>query len=434
MATSDSPTVAQTSCVPSAVESAAQTDPDEAPTGRVSLPLDRLLPSHWRLYALCACTLSGILAGLVALSVMEPSDDWRIGAVRIEQQALRATAETILTWLCTVVLVLSSQLAVLIRWRRSHSLEDFSGRYRTWWWIALLWLAAGFGVIAEAVVRSERHGTIAFTWSLSPNTWLSLGTIGIVALVGLRLLWGEVRVLRINRLLALLAAGSWSIWAVSSFAGITPWSVDAAAICPATMALGTWSVFVLMLWQARYVIHVCVDPPAVSEKPGVLRRLGRFAGQHLTKRRLRRTSAETDQDDAQRHPAASEDDLSAGDADAAEADSAAATDSTRTTVAPDDRAAPNPPESVTDAAEPADPSSETRSVVAESNPSVSGSEEVASPQETATSDSQRGTSSLRVDQAIDPGRLKGLSKRQRRQLRKQWREAQRAAAQSPQDA
>ncbi|MGH7199590.1 MAG: hypothetical protein ACREJB_03235, partial [Planctomycetaceae bacterium] len=41
----------------------------------------------------------------------------------------------------------------------------------------------------------------------------------------------------------------------------------------------------------------------------------------------------------------------------------------------------------------------------------------------ASSDSDR---KLRIDEPIDPAALKGLSKRDRRKLRKQWRDQQRA--------
>lgn len=377
----------------------------------------------------------------------------------------------------SVLLAIGGQLALLIGWTRSRSQEDFHGRYRMWAWCAAGCFAAAGTILTDAHLAFGE--TVATLWKLShPQAplfaWLVPVCIsGLIVFRGVRAEMAENRggsaLLHLAAICGLIAAADRLGWLT---AGVERLQAESLAplvdiITHPLFANGTLSaaaVFLLtaMLLHARHVIHVSPEPPAMRRS--LLRKaIGAI---------FRRRSAEPGDEPTGESPGDSKSVTASASADGGDDKSArtkpliqaaskrraeAATETSETvrdsqprrslwgrlfgrktsgdTVAPatdtpaDEKASPSAGKRPSGKASPASGGNSSRSAAQSgpSSPRWDDDDDGDEDEEYDTRAARRSRKRSRIDRpAPDPEVLKGLSKRERRQVRKQLREQQRA--------
>lgn len=165
-----------------------------------------------------------------------------------------------------VLWLLAAEFAALVGWYRSHSQLDFSGRYRTWGWIAMTCALGGLlaftglhQILAELYV--DRLSVIR--WRRDILAWvLPWGTVGLLTLW---LIDRDIRrcvlALWTLRLSGLLAGGLLGLTVCAAELECEAW-YRTACLGGRWLTLG---LVVTALWtQACYVAYVCPDPPVKS--------------------------------------------------------------------------------------------------------------------------------------------------------------------------
>lgn len=446
--------------VPSRVHSISDT------AGRPQFPLRKLIShaawKHW-LLGVCALAAGGLLLWAGA----------RMAAASFRgDQVLRLfdLAEgRLLPFYQSALLAIAGQLALLIGWTRSRSQEDFQGRFRMWTWCALGCFTLVFAVSTGAHLAFGE--TVAALWRLrhpqaSLIAWLAPSCVaGLIVYRGLRPeLVDNTAALALVRMagfcwlaaaaerLGWIAAGAAQIPQAEQLAWIALHPLLPHGLLVAAPAL----LFTAMLLHARHVIHVTAEPPA-PRKTLFQRMLGALVPRR-SKPAVIDSSASGDAADSggAKSPSA---------ADAARPMIRAARSTQRTGDSPSEsgNAASPPRRSLlsrlfgrqSSAADSAADQSASRTdnaarrstsapggrigandpPAASYQPDLEHSADDDDPFESDDSavdefDSRRNRRSkrTRIDRPPpDPQSLKGLTKRERKLVRKQWREQQRAA-------
>lgn len=245
------------------------------------LPLRRLIsPRIWK-HCLIAVVMIGVAAGILWAG-------WEVESIR--ETCGPAVADLVdlsrgrlLSGFGGLLLLLSSQLSLLIWWVRSRSHTDFSGRYRCWAW------AAGIGFVFSCSVSLGLH----HIWS---KTLIHLLTIDFpraetlcwlapalgCASVLFRDLYADMRDCRSSTLFLRIAFIAWATSAVQLLGyGIdlpNGWNV---LLVPACTLLGHYSFFMSMLLHARFVTFISAEPP--PEQAPIWKRCVSGLGQLLRK-------------------------------------------------------------------------------------------------------------------------------------------------------
>jgi len=281
---------------------------------------------------------------------------------------------------------------MLIFWVRSKSLQDFVGHYRVWAWTAAVWLMFG-GVVATDAHVAFSESVFWFWngefWRKETLCWLIPAAIG--GCFVLRCLNQDMCDCRSSLTLLWLAAASYLLSSLLKLEIIVllpqPW-YDLASM--GTFMFGSLFLFLSMLLHARYVIYESCEAPNArpSRLQTFLRRtvLSKFCVL-LPNRRHRQISTK------------------------------AVTDVSYDTQ-------PQIENSGVADAEDEEPESPAGGVEADPSPDALGRE---SSQGTISASDER--KEVDIDQQHVKPNLKGLSKKQRRRSRKQWREEQRSTAQ-----
>lgn len=240
--------------------------PARRPTGR--FPLRRIVSrSPWKLAAVGLAALAACGAAVAVGHVPAV----RSGAYGPGLAAL-CDVETgrLANGIGGLLLLATGQLAGLIRWARARSLRDFRGGYRVWWWTALGFVAAGVAVLTDA------H--LAFA---STAAWLTSRTLfgsdviyrflpGLFALAVLSpALQRDMRGCRTSRTLVLTAAVLWLAGTgatlaperTASFVLRSGLTLPSTAVSPGLLLAGAALAFTAMLFHARHVVYESVEPP-----------------------------------------------------------------------------------------------------------------------------------------------------------------------------
>ena len=366
---------------------------DESP-GRSSVPTDHLplrkLISP-RLWKHAVIGTAGLAVG--ASLLMAAMADWSTMSSYGPDvpRMLSVTAARAVTGFAGILLFLAGELSLLCWWARSRSAGDFSGSYRIWMPTAaalMLWSGCSatgihrlLGMIAAPLLSVGPDHAATMCWLLPAI---------VCGIVICRPLSADMRGCRLSlSMLWLAATGSLTAgWLLLGFP--FPLAGSARELAQSGSAiLGNWFLFMSMLLHARHVIYVTAEPPAA--RPSRWRAL---------RSRFRRSPAA-----ASKQP---------GQAEHADLDNEQQVDKQRqmdehphpSTVAPKDHARANRPAATKQSAPAGTPVKTKAAQVSKDQPPSSG---------------------IRIDGPPTPEQLKGLSKRERRQLRKQWRNAQREA-------
>ncbi len=166
-----------------------------------------------------------------------------------------------------VLWLLAAEFAAIVGWYRSHSLLDFSGRYRVWGWVAIAFALTSF------LAASSLHLllTDAYAERLTWVTWRRETVAWLVPLMvaGLTTIWladRDMRRCRSSLILVRLA----TVVGLALAAGVayTPELQCEAWFAPAMLA-ARWvglGLLVTGMWRhANFVAYTCPDPPEKRE-------------------------------------------------------------------------------------------------------------------------------------------------------------------------
>jgi len=102
--------------------------------------------SLWKLWTLTALLFIG-LATVIAMTWRTP--DFRPELAPALDPLFRGDRPRLMSYLSLIFWTVSGQLALLVGWHRSHSRLDFRGRYRVWPWAAAVMFASGLCVATD---------------------------------------------------------------------------------------------------------------------------------------------------------------------------------------------------------------------------------------------------------------------------------------------
>jgi hypothetical protein len=363
------------------------------------------------------------------------------------------------------LLMAGGQLALLIWWGRSQSLRDFEGQYRIWRWAGLVMLFAGWGLMGDW--HWALSDTACWLWSARfPGREVVCWMLPGVLLAGIlwRRLSADMRECKTSFCLLWLAAIACLAACVFRL-GIdrTGWDLPVKQLSGASLQmLSCVSLFASLLVHARFVIHVCAEPPerrlsvwarGFAVFKGLIQKLPR---PRLTFPHWKRNLQKPEKKAAKKDKASDKGNTqkTQPDGESLKATSTKTAPNKTTSgkpakAQPSERevvisstkadstsaateAKPNlPPKTspVVEVPKPAAPqpaAAARKPLTASSRPAET---KLATPQtkppEADDDDDDANEPQLRLDNPLDPNQLKGLSKKERRRLRKQHKESQR---------
>jgi hypothetical protein len=225
-------------------------------------PLRKLISARWWKHAGVAILGLFLGAGILVGGWAAETHAARLGPGLVQFFELKQ-ARLVRAYISTAVF-LASQLAFLIWWLRSQSLQDFNGRYRGWACCAFLGFVAAFAIQTEALHAWSQ--TVNWLWRT--DFWNKQTLIWMVPaiLCGLpvwRFLHREMRVCRLSLtllcLVVLLTAG----FAALEVCGPLPLQALSARLIQCGVAmLAAQCLFLSFLFHARHGIYISVEPPA----------------------------------------------------------------------------------------------------------------------------------------------------------------------------
>jgi hypothetical protein len=351
---------------------------------------------------------------------------WAAPLAPVAEQLLSGSRPLLLVFATTTLWFAAGQFAALIGWYRSHSENDFHGRYRVWAVLAAGFAGASF--LAGTGVHEPLFAAALPYWRWPIWRPAVMSWLAPLASVGLMLWWRMDRDVRrcltglwLMRLAtaAMLALGVGHLFA-PELAGEAWFSVVMTLgplIGPGLLVLGLWL-------QACYVAYVCADPP---ETPAVT-----WVGRLWALSKMlwpfgSRTSEEEEAKPARRRKKAEEDDgETAPKRRRKPAAKSRRTTKPRTRVKPDSDAEGEAEETWEEEAASEEESSDwpaSEETEAKSAAVTSGAKSVSKP--SRADDDGDAEEEYRVDGAHENSDMfKGLSKRQRRELKRQMRDQQ----------
>jgi hypothetical protein len=381
--------------------------PARRPTGR--FPLRRLVSrSPWKLACVGALAL---LASLLAVGAGHAPAVQRgtygPGVATFCSMDSGRLTETVAGFL----LIVTGQLAWLIRWARARSLRDFRGGYRIWWWASVAFFVAGVSTLSEA------HVAFATTlvWLAGPPPFGSdllyqLLPAAAALLLLCPALQRDMRGCRASRPLLFLAAGLWLAGGGAMLAServtelLQPFDIAPRpeALTTGLLLCGVAVAFSSLLFHTRYVVYESVEPPEQSVRPKSVR-----------PKKVEQAARETEPSSDLKAKRSSNTKRRK-----AEKSSPAPSETPAAPSAPSKRAAAAAAAEA--AAVPEVAETETRAIQNEEPPVMQPLEPEGDDfSEQASADDWGDGQHYRLDGPEDP--LRGLSKRERRRLRKQMK-------------
>jgi hypothetical protein len=231
--------------------------------GPAHFPLRKVISiRYWKLAAVILCiTLAG--AGILTGGWAAATHGEQLGPGFV--LLFRLDAARLVRGFAAVGLLLAGELALLIGWARSQSLQDFNGRYRGWVFCGVLGFVAALGL--ETQLAAAWGATAAWLWPTPFSYKASLLWLAPTALCGLLVLTYLVREMRDCRLsltFAWLAAVLGCAASATVLSRPLPLPMVHARLVECSIALlFVVCAFSSLLFHARHVVYVCVDPPAI---------------------------------------------------------------------------------------------------------------------------------------------------------------------------
>jgi len=233
----------------------------EKSRGPGHFPLRKIISArHWKHAAVGSCGV--LLASAIAFAGwMADVHPDRLGPGVVSLVDL--SGARLVRWYLSTALLLSSQLAFLIWWLRSQSLQDFKGRYRGWAGCAVIGMMAAFAVETNAVRALSE--TARWLWHIDDGRQrlICLAALVLSGVLAWRFLYREMRDC-LTSLTLLWLTGLFGVAAVLPiFDRSLPISQFSLRVSQCGMAmLAALCLFMSFLLQARHAIYVTVEPPA----------------------------------------------------------------------------------------------------------------------------------------------------------------------------
>jgi hypothetical protein len=243
--------------------------PKQSRRGPAHFPLRNVISiRYWKLALVILCATAagaGVLFGGWAATIY--GEQLGPGFVML----FRLDAARLVRGFATIGFLLAGELALLIGWARSQSLQDFNGRYRSWVLCAVVAFVAALGL--ETQLGAALSATAGWLWSEPFWHKESLCWLIPAAICGLFAHAYAVREMRDCRLslsfawlAALLACATAALVLSRPLALPDP----QPRLFECGLALGSVvCLFASLTFHARHVVYVCVDPPAI--RPSRLR-------------------------------------------------------------------------------------------------------------------------------------------------------------------
>jgi hypothetical protein len=238
--------------------------PSGAGSRTLDFPISALVPPQWWKYLTGATACLAIAAGLIFSGVCAAK--WPQNAGSGIDSLFAFPDAKIAKWFSCLLLTVSSQLALLIWWVRSQSLNDFDGRYWLWIRVASLWMALSLGIAIDAARVLQE--TFVHVCGTTPTGYSFLGWL-IPAGAGfwiVRAVAAEMRGCRWSRWLLWAAVVCHALAAGLCFEWQEGVPVASRAVALAAFLLtGQVSIFLSMWIHARHVVHCTSEPAARSQ-------------------------------------------------------------------------------------------------------------------------------------------------------------------------
>jgi hypothetical protein len=214
-----------------------------------------------------------IYAGLIALFLAAMTFAWAEpsslhASIRpVTNHLLTGTSPILVTCTEFLLLALSAQLSHLIGWYRSRGKLDFDGRYRFWPWATTLFALAAFGVVTNShrALGEAVSNTELLTWRSETIAWLLP-----VCLISLPIALCLDRDIRNSRTSLWTIRVSLLLWISEAWLELfqpdlqfQPWFEAAFLLIP---VFASAALFVGLWLHARVVAYVCPDPPELNEQ------------------------------------------------------------------------------------------------------------------------------------------------------------------------
>jgi hypothetical protein len=215
---------------------------------------------RWKLALIGSSFWVGLIA--VAVLLMQPFPAHPQLAPAIDHlvdgpRPVLATYADILLW------TFAAQMAGLIGWYRSHSTLDFRGRYRLWAWASLVFVAWGFcaGTDIHTAIGTLAGPRLRWPiWRAEMVVWLAPAMLAGISVYGC--VQADLRRCRLSRSLIQLAVAV--LMATGAGLLYRP-EMTARAWYPGLLIAGQFTGMGLLitgLWiHAWYVTYICADPP-----------------------------------------------------------------------------------------------------------------------------------------------------------------------------
>jgi hypothetical protein len=230
--------------------------------GPSHFPLRKVISSRLWKHAGLAFLGLGLSAGILAGGVAAQTEPARLGP-GVAWFFDLSTARLV-RWYVSSALFLASELALLVWWLRSQSLQDFNGRYRGWACCAVLGFLAAFAVQTDAFRAWST--TLDWLWPVDLRNKQALSwlvPVFLFALPAWRFLHREMRDCRTSRTLLWFAAVFGGAFAAILLGGRLPVGAWAERVIQCSLAmLCAQCLCFSFLFQARHAIYVTVEPPA----------------------------------------------------------------------------------------------------------------------------------------------------------------------------
>tara|TARA_R110002111_G_scaffold262875_1_gene342482 strand:- start:23829 stop:25082 length:1254 start_codon:yes stop_codon:yes gene_type:complete len=362
-----------------------------------------IFPKRWKL-ALYYLPVFFCFAGLMAADFYRSefclADSALSGYLSLEQSPLPL-------YLSGTLLFVAGQIALLIASLRTQSLHDFSGRYRLWKWVA-----GGLFLFALCTTTQLHHvwaTTVIelrlFDWG--PHTQLLAWLVPAVVLgLSISLMtYLEMRGDRAGLNFTILAVAAYVANLTFMFTGnLIPWEAQHYLIGAGLLYFAHWSLFAGLLLHTHHLLYRSVDLP--DKVPS---RLKKHVAGYLLRRGIKQKARRVAKAIKQKERLALKLEQQQIETSSTDLKTATKKSAVRNTTPP----SPTPTAEAANSrpAKTPEPVTERESVQAKSAPKQESKDE---------------KRTIRVDAAHDPEQLKGLSKRERRRLQKQWREEERS--------
>jgi hypothetical protein len=233
---------------------------DSATLAGEPLPLAAIIPAaRWRHVVQAVLAFGG---AAFWLSLVHGEESIAAALQPATAQALKSVGQGGGVWYAAMLLAACAPLSLLIGWARSHSVRDFTGRYRVWTPVAGVWVLFSFCLSAG----------VAHPWSTWVNSFLPgdmpqrpfLVWFVPVAVVGLWAAFAVGREVWGNRTSFWILTAAGAFWLGSASLSLKIPLVSELPLQDLwrdiAAALGPVLLFVGLSFHARHVIHCNLDP------------------------------------------------------------------------------------------------------------------------------------------------------------------------------